>query len=192
MGESDQLSARGGWIRRRHPSVLSAIWATLVVTGIVLTILASITETRFLETRTLQGTVPAFVEGPQAQPVPEATYEGLGFAEARAGELECGVALHFLTDAEARQYEASGILPSPQLHCQGTAAILPGTIADVRVSNQRLNASAWEFQLDLFALSRPQSALFLPASAFMLVGGIGLTISFFQWALGRWLEGIER
>lgn len=191
MRESDQLTAPRGWIRR-HPSVLAAIWATLVVTGIALTILASITETRFFEMRTLQGTVPGLVEGPEAQPVPEAVYEGLGFAEARAGELECGVAVHFLTDAEARQYQMSGILPSPQLHCQRTAVILPGSIADVRVSNQRLNASAWAFQLDLFALSRPRNVLFLPAAAIMLVGGIGLTISFFQWALGRWLEGIER
>ncbi len=191
MREPDMLTAPRGWLRR-HPSILGAIWATLVITGIALTILASIEETRFVETRTVEGTVPPFAEGPEAQQVPEAIYEGLGFAEARAGDLECGVAVHFLTDVEARQYKASGVLPSPQLHCQRDVAILSGSIADVRVTNQRLNASAWQFELDLFALSRPRSVLFLPATAVMLVGGIGLTISFFQWSVSRWLEGTKR
>jgi hypothetical protein len=191
MREPDLLTTPRGWIRR-HPSILAAIWATLIILGIVLTILASITETRFVETRDVQGTVPPLAEGLEAQQVPEAFYEGLGFAVARAGQFECGVAVHFLTDAEARQYQASGVLPSPQLHCQRGTATLPGSVADVRVTNQRLNASAWQFELDLFALTRPPSLLFLPATAFMLVGGIGLTISFFQWAIGRWLEGIKR
>ncbi|MFQ6012916.1 MAG: hypothetical protein ACE5LS_04660 [Thermoplasmata archaeon] len=191
MRERDLLTSPRNWIHR-HPRVLPAIYVSLVITGIILTILASLVDTRFLETRTFQGSVPPLSEGREAQGVPEATYEGLGFTEARASELMCGVAVHFLTDAQSKQYQASGNLPPPQLHCQRNAAFLPGSIADVRVENQRLNASTWSFELDLFEVSRPRSYLFLPAAAVMLVGGIGLAVSFFQWALGRWLEGIRK
>lgn len=191
MREWELLTSPRRWIRR-HSRVLPALYAGLVITGVVLTGLASLVETRFLETRAFQGTVPPLSEGREAVGVPEATYDGLGFGEARAAELECGVAVHFLTDAESRQYQASGTLPPPQLHCQRTTALLPGVVADVRIENQRLNASTWRFELDLFEVSPPRSYLFLPATAFMLVGGIGLAISFFQRALGRWLEGIGK
>jgi hypothetical protein len=187
MREWDLLTGPRGWIRR-HPSVLAIIWATLLVTGIILMISALLTETRLVETRAFQGTVPHLAEDRDAQPVPEAIYEGFGLAEGRATELECGVAIHFLSEVEAQEFQRSGALPPPQLHCQRTAVLLPGSVADIRIQNLRLNASAWHFELALFEFSSPRNALLLPAAAFLLVGGLGLTISFFQWAIGRWLE----
>lgn len=187
MREWDLLTASRNWIRRR-PNLLAIIWLTLLVTGLVLTISASLTETRFLELRAFEGTVPPLSEGREAQAIPEATYEGLGLAEARAVQLECGVAVHFLTDAEAREFQMSGKLPPAELHCQRVAALLPGSVADVRIENQRTNASVWRFELALFEVAAPRGALLLPAAALLLVGGLGLTTSFFQWAIGRWLE----
>ncbi len=57
MREWDLVTASLNWIRRR-PNLLAIIWLTLLVTGIVLTVSASLTETRFLELRAFEGTVP--------------------------------------------------------------------------------------------------------------------------------------
>lgn len=187
MRERNLLTAPRNWIRRR-PYLLAIIWATLLITGLVLTILASLTDTRLLEIRTFKGTVPPLAEDREAQAVPGAAYEGLGLAEARAADLECGVAVHFLTAVEAREFQMSGRLPPPQLHCQRVAAFLPGFVADVRIENQRTNASTWHFELALFEVATPRRALLLPAAALLLVGGLGLTTSLFQWAIARWLE----
>lgn len=172
----------------RRPIFLVPLLATLLIIGFVLVALANVTAVESTEERSLQGVAAPF----SLEPVTEAVYEGFGFAQANALQVECGVSFRFLTDLQLQQYEQSGVLPQPQLHCQGVSATLPGSIAAVLVENQRINASLWDIQLVLVHVSRPYALIALPAIAFLLAGGLGFAAYALQWALIRWMEGFDK
>lgn len=162
-----------------------------LLAGIVMVGLAAVPVTETGEMRTLEGEVPPLSEGEDALEVPEAPFEGAGFAEAQAPNLTCGVSVVFLEENELRAFQETGELPTPQLHCDQAATRLPGSIAAAYVQNQRLTAANWSFSLQLFAVSHPYALLGLPAIGFLLAGGIGLAAISLQRQLLRWLEEKE-
>jgi hypothetical protein len=180
----------GRFLRSRK--VMAVLLGVIVILGIVLAALASIPEVTLRETRDLQGQVPALAEGMDALEVPGATYEGMGFAEAKTEGLECGVSIVFLTELEWRQFQATGVLPTPQLHCGRATSRLPGSVAAVFVENQQLNASTWSFTLTLFEVSHPYAIYGLPAVALLLVGSLGLIVLLLQRALLKWVDAITQ
>ena len=178
-----------GWGRLiRSPKIVTAILAACLLLGFGLTVLANVPEAMLRDTRHFEGPVAPFAEGQNALRVPNATFDGFGFAEARAEDLACGVGVVFLETAELRAFLDTGVLPIPQLHCDQSTARLPGSIAAVLVENGRQNASNWAFDLALFGVARPYALYGLPAFAFLLVGGIGLPIVLFQRLIPRWIE----
>lgn len=179
----------------RRPSrraVAAVAFAGALLLGIFLALLAGVPETSLEDVRTFGGSVPPLAEGGDALLVPDASYTGLGFAEASTSGLACGVGIVFLDNFQWQDFLESGRLPAPQLHCDRSSAQLPGSVAAVLVENQRLNASTWEFELRLYAVSHPYSLYGLPATALLLAGGLGLTALIFQRSLLGWLEeGME-
>lgn len=174
----------------RSPRFITVLLIGFLMLGFILVILANLPETALRETRSLGGTVPAFAEDRGALEVPDASYYGFGYGEARASGLECGVGIIFLTDGAWRAFEATGDLPPPQLHCDQRVTILPESIVAVFVENQRENPSNWGFELRLFEVSRPYALWGLPAVVLFLTAAFGLPILFLRRAVPRWVESV--
>ncbi len=178
-----------GWGRLvGSPKVVTVVLAACLALGFGLTALAVVPEVMLRDSRHYEGQIGPFAEGRNALAVPGAVFGGLGFAEARADGLACGVGVVFLEDAEWHAFQETGALPGPQLHCDRRAIRLPGSIAAVLVENERQNASNWAFDLALFGVAHPYALYGLPAIGFLLVGGIGLPIALLQRLIPRWIE----
>ncbi len=173
---------------RNRPIIVAILLVALVITGFVLVAIASTTEVASMEEQTIEGVVPPLVGDETAQLVPEAIYSDFGFAEARALVLQCGVGIHFLTEPEWRDYQATGNLGQPLLHCERATATLPGSVSAVLVENQRLNASSWAFELTLFEVTRPLALLGLPATVLLIVAGPALALLVLQHVILGWME----
>src|SRR3990172_30500 len=177
-------------ILRSRPVVAGILVACLVI-GIALISVASIPTIAMRETRHFEGQVMAFAQNRDALPVPGAPFDGLGFAEATTPELECGVGIVFLVEPEFVAFQATGLMPPPQLHCDRASARLPGRIVAVFVENQRQSSANWSFDLALFDVSYPYALVGLPAVGLLLVSGLGLPALFLQWAIPRWMGSVS-
>jgi hypothetical protein len=190
---TDWLGRTGGAVRAvlRKPRLIATILVACLVGGFILTIIATVPEYTFRETRHHEGVVDPFTVGRNAAVVPDAAYDGMGFADATTPALDCAVSIVFLTDAERQAFEQGADLPPPQLHCQRTAARLPGAIVAAYVENQGANASSWSIDLDFFAVSHPRAVYGLPAIALFLVSALGVPILLLERVLPKWMESIR-
>lgn len=185
---SEYLTKLVRFIRSRP--VVAGILVICFVTGFALISVASIPAIAQRETRHFEGQVPAFAEDRDALPVPDAPFEGLGFAEATTPDLACGVGIVFLDEPEFVAFQATGLMAPPQLHCDRASVRLPGRIVAVFVENQRQAGANWSFNLTLFDVSYPYALVGLPAIGLLLVSGIGLPGLFLQWAIPRWMGSV--
>lgn len=171
----------------RSRRVVAGILIAFLVIGFALISLASIPAIGLRENRHFQGQVMPFAEDRDALSVPGAPFDGLGFADATTPGLDCGVGIVFLIESEFVAFQATGQMPPPQLHCDRTAARLPGRIVAVFVENQRQASANWSFDLALFDVDYPYVLAGLPAIGLLLVSGLGLPALFLQWAIPRWM-----
>ncbi len=155
----------------------------VLTAGLILLLVSSVPEVRFLETVWFTETV-----GPGATKLVSLDLSGFTYVEGSfGGAYTCGLRVYLLDDEGTASYNASGGLPDPDssLNCDRTRGIFLNEIASVVFENTRNGTEAPSVRLDLFRISQPFAILVFPALIFSFSGASVVLFRLFRGGLVR-------
>ncbi len=167
-----------------------AIWTlaplSLVVVGVALLLVATLTETDMVGQELFEGTAPS---GDTLIPV---NRTGYGLATFEVSVLPCPLLVYPLSEAEYDVFTETGTLPSLSLNCDSPTGSVGRPVSHLLLRNlDPTESMSYALQVEFYRVTQPMAWVGLPGAVLLLAGTIIIILRMLHRGLERLAGELE-